>query len=69
MIMNKVNKVVFLSGSRSIVKIGDATLQYIDSEIRTGVRFLVGDADGADRLFQDELLKRNYENVLVVSIN
>ncbi|MCY4596594.1 MAG: hypothetical protein OXC19_17560 [Bryobacterales bacterium] len=56
---------VFVAGSRKISRLPAAVKQRIDTIIDKGFQILVGDANGADRAFQQYLADKAYRNVLV----
>jgi hypothetical protein len=57
--------VVFLSGSRSIRRLPEEVCVYLDTIVRDRTQVLVGDANGADKAFQQFLATRSYESVVV----
>ena len=61
-------KKVFLSGSRSLKKLNEKVIEKLDFFIKDKAHFLVGDANGADTLFQKYLAEKNYTNVTVYTI-
>lgn len=59
---------VFLSGSRSIRQLHEAVRARLDNAIAQGMRFVVGDADGADKAMQAYLAERHHEAVRVFHV-
>jgi hypothetical protein len=58
-------KVVFLSGSRAITRLGADVRRRIDEFVDQRVAILVGDANGADKTFQRHLALKRYQAVTV----
>jgi len=56
---------VFVGGSRKISRINADVKQRIDRMIESGLRVVVGDANGADKAIQTYLHEREYQNVQV----
>lgn len=56
---------IFVSGSRSIETLPAAARDLLDQHMSQGSLFLVGDANGADKLVQQYLHTANYQNVTV----
>lgn len=56
---------VFLSGSRNISHLNDMIRSRIQNMMDRGFHVVVGDANGADKAFQDYLADRGYRNVAV----
>ncbi len=55
----------FLGGSRSISQLNAVTRDLLDEVIKGGHHVIVGDANGADKAFQDYLSKKGYVDVTV----
>ena len=56
---------VFISGSISIKKLPNIAKKKIDSIIEKKLTVVIGDARGVDSIVQKNLLKENYNNVIV----
>lgn len=56
---------VVISGSRSIKSLDARVVWYLDKFMADGVRILIGDAYGVDRLVQAYLASKNYDKVIV----
>ena len=56
---------VFVSGSISIKKLPQIAVEKLDSIIAHNFSILVGDANGVDKLIQEYLKKKSYQNVFV----
>jgi hypothetical protein len=56
---------IFISGSRSINKLPDSTIEKIDSIINRNCTILTGDTKGVDAQVQKYLSKKKYDNVIV----
>ena len=56
---------VFLSGSRSITRLTPAIQERLDNIMRGGLRVVIGDANGADKLLQTYLADAAYKTVTV----
>ncbi|MBI1901996.1 MAG: hypothetical protein HYS13_12910 [Planctomycetia bacterium] len=56
---------VFFAGSRSISRLNAEIRQRIDAFLREGANVLVGDANGADKAFQQHLLEKQYRQATV----
>ncbi len=59
--------IIVLGGSRLIDSLPAAVIEKIDSWIKEGHQFFIGDAAGSDRAFQAYLSKKSYSNVLIMS--
>jgi hypothetical protein len=58
-------KTVFLGGSRKISRLNAVIRERLDNVVERGMRVVVGDANGADRAFQQYFAERDYRNVVV----
>ena len=56
---------VFVSGSISIKKLPQIALEKLNSIIANNLTILVGDANGVDKLIQEYLKHKSYQNVCV----
>lgn len=56
---------VFLSGSRRIGRLNETVRRRVDNIIGQRLRVVVGDANGADKAFQQYLAAKGYQNVVV----
>lgn len=56
---------IFLGGSRRMSRLTDAVRARIDNIIKDGLEVLVGDANGADKVFQKYLAEHKYSKVMV----
>ncbi len=56
---------VLLGGSRSISRLAVPVQDRIENIVSQGFEILIGDANGADRVFQAHLASRGYKNVTV----
>jgi len=56
---------VFLSGSRKISRLDEAVKSRLSTIVEKGFRVIVGDAHGADKVFQTTLASMDYTNVTV----
>ena len=56
---------VFLGGSKRIGRLPDKVVSMLDSFIKSGEHFLIGDCHGADLALQNYLHSKNYEKVTV----
>ena len=60
---------VFVSGSRAVNKFDENVLNALFDELNSGVRILVGDADGVDTELQKFCAAQQYKNVTVFATN
>ena len=58
---------VVLGGSRKLAFMPEEVKARLESYMNSGVEFLVGDAPGIDRTFQELLNRNGYKNVTVLS--
>jgi hypothetical protein len=58
-------KKVFFGGSRKLGRLNKELRERIDKVINQNFLVLLGDANGADRAFQQYLTEKSYQNVLV----
>ena len=56
---------VFIGGSRSLTSVGPAAVALLKLHMAAGDRFLIGDADGVDRMVQTYLAEKGYRNVTI----
>ncbi len=56
---------VFVGGSRQVSRLGSQERRELQRHVEERVRFLVGDANGADKAVQKWLCESKYENVVV----
>ncbi|MEG4301784.1 hypothetical protein [Microcoleus sp. D3_18a_C4] len=59
------NKIVMISGSRSIQKLPSEAHTSLNRIIELELKIIIGDAPGVDSLVQQYLQSKNYEKVLV----
>jgi hypothetical protein len=60
-------KSLFLSGSRRVSRLAPDVRHRLAELLAESPRILVGDANGADKAFQEFLFERHYPNVIVFS--
>lgn len=58
-------KKIFVGGSKRIGRLPDKVVSMLDSLIKSGEHFLIGDCHGADLALQNYLHSKNYEKVTV----
>ena len=56
---------VFLSGSRKISRLSEDVIVRLQNIIDSGLKVIIGDANGADKAFQKFFADANYKNVTV----
>ncbi len=61
-------KAVFLGGSRRICRLNESVRAKLDELLDQGLWIFIGDANGADRAFQQHLADRGYERVVVYAV-
>ena len=59
---------IMFSGNHTVKELSPAVIQMIDRIVIGNHKVVVGDCSGVDRLVQDELKARGYNNVRVVHI-
>jgi len=59
---------VFISGSRSIRRLDNLVINSLNKIISKGMRILIGDAKGVDRLVQEYLAEKGYFNATVYTV-
>ena len=59
--------IIFLGGSRNLAFVPETVRDRLDSWIRSGAHFLIGDANGADSALQASLARRGHRQVTVFS--
>ena len=57
--------IVFVGGSKTINRLNVETISALDMICKTGDKFIIGDCFGADKLVQEYLVERHYNNVEV----
>ena len=66
--INLIDSIVMISGSRSVNKLPQSALNSLDKIIELGFKVVIGDCYGIDTLVQEYLKLKNYQKVTIYHI-
>lgn len=66
--INLIDSIVMISGSRSVNKLPQSALNSLDKIIELGFKVVIGDCYGIDTLVQEYLKFKNYRKVTIYHI-